>query len=1121
VNQKRLNRVSLFLPAAALATIGMAASVLFARLDIERRQSDERSRVVADLAPVRARLEGAIKATFSSTDGLVHLISLRGGIEPELFADMARLAIGKNGYIRNITLAPDDVVQQVYPLAGNERVIGFRFVDSPEQAHTVQLARERRESLLVGPVELVQGGMGLINRAPIFLSQGEEFASDRYWGTASIVAYLDSLLRAGDFPAAAGVRIALRGKDGKGSAGELIDGDMNVFDGAPVLMDVNVPGGRWQLGAIPADGWWQGQVFQSTYFWFGLAVSLFLVMFIGGRAVHARDVQQRNARLETEMNERLRVEMALREEEKRFRLLFDSSPDPAWIIESNRFVECNVAAARILGYESGAAMMFVHPAKLSPEFQPDGESSFTKAERMMALAVANGVHRFEWVHRRANGSEFPAEVTLSAFSLQGRQAIYCVWRDITARKEAEEDLRASRSLLAAIIDSAGAVIYVFDTAGRLLLCNRQFEKVVGTSRTAMLGKARREFMPEAVASEHERNDRQVIVTSQRTAFEEHTIGPNGVHHYLTVKCPIVDSGGINAVVGISTDITERKQNEERLKLAAAVLAATADGVMVTDVQARIVSVNRAFTEITGYSEDEVRGHKANMLKSDRHDAAFYQALWASLAQSDVWQGELWNRRKTGEIYPEWLTISAVRNDQGEVTHYVGVFSDISAIKRTQRALEHLAHFDPLTDLPNRVLFQDRLTQAMGHAQRHQCGIAVLVLDLDGFKTVNDSLGHPVGDHLLQAVALRLRECIRAEDTVARLGGDEFALILTNLRDGADAIEVVRKILGSVEKPFDLDGLVTMLSASIGIAVYPADGETPTELVRNADTAMYGAKEAGRNIYRFYQPTMTHRAQTKLHNAAALRRAIDRCEFEVWFQPQIALRSGRMTGSEALLRWRDPERGLVPPAEFIPLAERTGLIVAIGEQVLEQVVRYMQRWRKAGLGFGKVAVNVSAPQIERGDFVATLRRLLATEDLPPGCLEIEVTESLIMENAAHAREVLLAVQALGITTAVDDFGTGYSSLSYLKELPIDKLKIDRAFVGGLPDEQKDATITRTIIAMAHSLGFRVTAEGVETAAQRRFLEREGCEEAQGYLFSRPLPADAFEAWLSSRSRESAQ
>ncbi len=1098
------------LPSLLALAFGGAASVAVGLLDAERLASEEERKVVVELALVRARLEGSLKATFNSTDGLVHLISLQGGVEGGLFNEMARLAIGKNPHVRNITVAPDDVVRYVYPLIGNEKVLGFAFSTRPEQMQTVQRARERRESLLAGPVELVQGGRALVQRAPVFV-RGEQ--GERYWGAVSIVAYIDGLLQPEGEALPTSIRVAIRGRDGQGAEGGMIDGDPEVFALQPTLMDVAVPGGRWQIAAIPVKGWQKHGFQESPYFHAGLLISLLLAFIVGLRSRHLQLFAERNAALVQEIADRERAEASLRDEEERFRVLFEMSPDPAWILEGNECVAWNEAACQVFGIVPGAGS--VHPAQLSPEFQPDGESSLLKSERMIAEARRYGVLRFEWVHLGNDGQPFAAEVTLLAVNMREQQIIYAEVRDISERKRAEEELQASRNLLQALIESAGAVIYVFDPEERLLLCNQQFEEVLGQAREQMLGKRRHQFMPTHVAEQHEANDLTVIASRKRTSFEEINLEADGLHHYLTIKCPVFADGELRGVVGISTDITERKRDEEQLKLAAAILASTSEGVIITDVTGVIVAVNRAFSEITGYSEAEALGQKPSMLRSERQAPEFYRAMWAAIEACGTWQGEIWNRRKCGEAYPEWLAISTIRDRQQQVTHYVGVFSDISSLKLSQERLERLAHFDPLTDLPNRVLFQDRLAHAIDRAARYRHGIAVLLLDLDGFKNVNDSLGHPVGDQLLTQVAVRLSHCVRVEDTVARLGGDEFAVILANMYDASDAIEVVRKILVNIERPFDLDGTGALISTSIGIAVYPADGNSATELVRNADAAMYGAKESGRNTYCFYQSGMTQKAQERLRLEAALKRAIERNEFEVWYQPQIGLQSGRVTGAEALLRWRDPERGLVPPIDFIPLAERTGLILPIGELVVASVVQQARIWRDAGLEFGRLAINVATPQLERSDFPGLLQRTLAAVGVPAEVLEIEITESFIMSNAATARESLLAIQALGVTTAVDDFGTGYSSLAYLKDLPIDSLKIDRAFVRDLPGSCHDAAINRAIIAMAHSLGFKVIAEGIESAEQQAWLAAEGCDEGQGYLVAKPMPAAAFADWLRTR------
>jgi diguanylate cyclase (GGDEF)-like protein/PAS domain S-box-containing protein len=1116
---KQLKR-RLGLPAVAgllAGLIGLTTSVTLAQLDNARERAGAEAEVLARLSQLQTRLATVLRTTFSPTDSLVHLIAIQGGIERQLFDALAERLIRQSPSIRNIAIAPDDQVSMVSPLRGNEPTLGFRYASQPAQFATVRAARELGQPVLSGPVNLIQGGTGFIQRYPVFVASGEGQA---YWGVVSIVAHVDRVLAAGGVTDAPDLNLAIVGRTGQDGASEAhaIFGDPNVVGRSPVQLQMDVPGGSWELRAAPKKGWPSTSVWASAYLRFGMLNSILLGGLVFLLIGHQRHLARHNRALSAEMEARRKSEASLAEEEARFQQAFEASPDPTWIISEQRFVACNDAAVRLLGYASREILANTHPSALSPELQPDGESSHAKAELMMKTAEERGVHRFEWVHRKADGGEFPAEVTLSRMMLKGRPVIYCVWRDISGRKEAEAKAQESQRLLFAIVDNAPALISVFDTEGRLLLCNRQFEKAVRHQRAEILGQQRPSFLPADVAAEHLANDRQVLRDGNVLSIEESNLEDDGVHTYLTVKCPLYGSDEqAIAVVGISTDITARKKIENELLLASTVYDNTADGIVITEPDGTIVSINRAFTEITGYSEHEAVGAKPSILKSERQQEDYYQRMWASLRESGVWQGEIWNRRKNGELFPEWLTITALKDPLGEVRNYVGVFSDISAIKRSQADLERLAHFDPLTDLPNRVLFHDRLSHAFERAERYHHRVAVMLLDLDGFKTVNDSLGHPVGDRLLQLVAERLKTCVRVEDTVSRLGGDEFAIILAELDRGEDVIDVARKILLSAQKPFDIGGHSALVTTSIGIAVFPDDGQQPDVLLRNADAAMYQAKESGRNTYRYYQQEMTQAAQKRLASERALRRGIENREFEVWYQPQVCLASGQPLGAEALVRWRDPERGLISPLDFIPLAETTGLIVPLGEQVIQRVCQDAWQWLDAGLKPGRLGINVAGPQLYRSDFVGLLRRSLEQYGLPPSVLEIEVTETFMLENPAQVRQILDALQAMGVTTAIDDFGTGYSSLSYLKQLPIDTLKIDRSFVADLPDNPHDVAITRAIVAMGRSLGFNVIAEGIETPAQRDFLQSEGCAEGQGYLFAKPMPANEYATWMRTQAQ----
>lgn len=548
-----------------------------------------------------------------------------------------------------------------------------------------------------------------------------------------------------------------------------------------------------------------------------------------------------------------------------------------------------------------------------------------------------------------------------------------------------------------------------------------------------------------------------------------------------------------------------KENRERLRQAAAVFDCTREGVLVTDAQGLIVHVNRAFIEITGYRREDVMGERPSLFKSGRHSSNFYQQMFQTLERTGEWSGEIWNRRKSGEIYPQWQTIRVIQDDQGKVSHYVAVFSDISAIKDSEHELAHLAHHDPLTDLPNRLLFTDRAEQALASAQVHKRGCALLLLDLDHFKIINDSLGHNVGDQLLKAVGERLKGLFGPGVTLARLGGDEFAVLAESCPQVVQAAALAQRMLDAMKQPFIFDGHQLFISASIGISLFPSDALSAQQLLRNADSALFKAKSAGRESYALYTEELTAHAQNRVEIASELRRALDQHELRVYYQPVHHLQGSRLIGVEALVRWQHPERGLVPPGDFIPIAERTGLIADIDAWVMDQACRQMCQWLDDGAPLSFIAVNVSSRLFARRELYEQVAQVLHATGLDPAFLELEVTESAVMDDPEVALEQLHRLRELGLRLAIDDFGTGYSSLLRLKRLPVQKLKIDQGFVAGLPWDEDDAAIVRVVIALAKSMGMQVHAEGIEQMEQARFLLEQACDMGQGYWFGRPMPA----------------
>ncbi len=566
-------------------------------------------------------------------------------------------------------------------------------------------------------------------------------------------------------------------------------------------------------------------------------------------------------------------------------------------------------------------------------------------------------------------------------------------------------------------------------------------------------------------------------------------------------------------------LREREQalleSQRNLRLSKQVIDATLDGVVITNAEGVIESVNPAFTKLTGYSAEEAVGKTPALLKSGRHDKTFYEALWTSLRETGHWQGEIWNRRKTGEIYPEWLTITEIRDDIGGEHKYAGVFSDISERKESEQQIRALAYYDALTGLPNRRLFHDRLGLALSQMRRHEQKLAVMFIDLDLFKRINDTLGHDAGDAVLVEMAARLKTCVRESDTVSRMGGDEFTILMPEIRGPDDAAHLARRVVASLREPLTFDGRELYVTSSVGIAIFPDDGETADELTRSADTAMYRAKELGRNNYQLYTESMHTESLERMAIESHLRQAIERGEFDLNYQVKVDLVSHRTTGVEALLRWNNPELGLVPPAQFIPIAESTGLILPIGGWVLEHACRQACAWRDLGLPEISVAVNISSRQLHQSNLVETVTAALEATGFEASRLELELTESMLMENLDEVAPQLVRLRELGVRIGIDDFGTGYSSLAYLKRLPIDTLKIDVSFIRNIPDDADDAEIVAAVVAMAHRLDLKVVAEGVENEAQVRFLRTLGCDQIQGYLVGRPLSADNLASLLDRK------
>ena len=688
--------------------------------------------------------------------------------------------------------------------------------------------------------------------------------------------------------------------------------------------------------------------------------------------------------------------------------------------------------------------------------------------------------------------------------------------DVTEQKERELRLQQSEARLRLQFERMPVAFILVDAATLVVQeWNPAAERIFGFTRQEIFGHSPFGMFIPVDQEGYVRQQAQIL---RDTGKGGRMIAESRTRDGRSIQCrwsfnPLRDAGGtLTSIMAMAEDITESVISQERRRLWSEVMQKADEGIMICGPDERIISVNEAFTAITGYPAEEVIGQTPRLLKSGRHGVGFYEQLWSALKRSGVWRGEIWNKRKNGDIYPEWLTLTAVHDDEGVVRQYVALFSDITERKAAEERIRHMAHYDALTGLPNRVLLMDRLTQAVSAARRRGDRIGVVFMDLDRFKNINDSLGHDAGDELLKLTAGRMRAAVREGDTVARLSGDEFVLLLPPIREAEDAGAVAQKVLDAIKEPLELRGTPVTVSGSAGIAVFPENGDDPRELLRNADAALYRAKDQGGSVYEFYSREMNLHALESLALESSLRLAIERSELVLHYQPQVEAGSGRIIGLEALVRWKHPQLGLIPPGRFVPLAEERGLIGALGRWVLRAACAQVAAWRSAGILTVPVGVNVSAPQFRDTGFPVEISEVLKEYGMEAEMLELDLTESILMGDSDSTVERLRALRDMGLGLAVDDFGTGYSSLNYLRHFPVTRLKVDQSFVRDLEEDRNSANIVAGVISLAKSLGLTVIAEGVETRGQYAYLHEHGCDQLQGYLFSRPVPAPEVEPLL---------
>jgi diguanylate cyclase (GGDEF)-like protein/PAS domain S-box-containing protein len=812
-----------------------------------------------------------------------------------------------------------------------------------------------------------------------------------------------------------------------------------------------------------------------------------------------------------DITERKQVEQALLESESSYRSLFDNMLNGVahdrmifqdGIPVDYEFIKVNRSFEKMSGLTGVAGRKI---SEIIPGYCRDNPESLEVFGR-----VAQTGEPARWEHYLAALGKW---FSFSIYSPAPSEFVV-VSDDITERKQAEAALAEREEIYRSIVTQASDGIILVDSDTKLIVeFNDAACQSLGYSREEFTGLTIRDIQGEM---DVDAIDERMRVMLKKGAYDFETLHrhKNGSLRNVRVSNRIIQLHGRAYAAGIWTDITERKKAEAQLQLAAKVFEQSSEGFIITDAGGDIIMVNHAFTAITGYSEAEVLGKNPRFLASGRHDQEFYRDMWQDINTMGYWHGEVWNRRKDGNLYPERLSINRALDEEGKVTQYIGIFGDITQYKQAEEHIQRLAHFDLLTGLPNRALLADRFNYALNIAQRNNEQLALICIDLDHFKNVNEALGQRIGDELLIEVTKRLKAVVRDEDTVSRQGGDEFILVLPGA-DVNDATHVAEKLLAVIAQHFQIEQHELVVTPSIGIAIYPGDGRDFETLSKCADTAMYRAKADGRNNYRFFTPGMQARSARSLQLGNALRRALERGELFLHYQPQVSLQDGRIIGAEALLRWQHPEMGMVSPAEFIPVAESSGQILQIGEWVLRTAVQQLKTWMDSGLEPMVMAVNLSAVQFRHASLPKLVTQILEETKLPPQYLELELTEGVTMDDPLAAIAVIDDLHERGIRMSIDDFGTGYSSLSYLKKFKVYKLKIDQSFVRDISEDPEDKAIVSAIINMASSLGMQTIAEGVETAAQLAFLRLQGCDEVQGYYFSKPLPAGQFEAFVRGK------
>ena len=1075
-----------------LAVIGVLVAAAYLENNLEaQKQQEQALEIRSRLSEISARIESNIHSNIVSVRGLAAYLSANPAVDDQEFQQIARLFLSNNPMINNLGVSDESYTMvRVYPAEGNQAVLGLNLLDLPAQAVSAREAMNSGQVQFSGPVKLVQGGDAFIVRIPIF-----DPHSGHVFGLLSFPILLERLYQQVEIPQLSEqYRVSIRHLY-EFSTGQVFYGDPALFERDHVVYSVDLPGSRWQLAAAPFD------YFESAlsarvwvYVLAGLVISVILVIqWLRIRELHSVNLIEKQ-------------QMMLDQAQRVGRI-----GNWSWHIPSNEIFWSD-EALRLFGLEKNDQLFkesdylnFVHTDDLTKVRQVTTHAMNVGGRYQIDFRIVRPDGQMRWVHSEG-------EVELSAARKPLR--VFGTFQDVTSSKRIERQLKQRESQLTAVTDAAQSLIMIVRVSdGVVRFSNPSSKHLLGVDPDQLVGRSFYDFFADAASYEAlcDQVSAQGYVRSYQLSLErcdnqQTVIFLAGLQkiNFENEACFVVDL----------VDITETYLANQDLKLAASVFDNTAEAIVVTDSKNSIVSVNPAFTRITGYELADVKGQNPSILSSGRQSGVFYREMWVSLQEYGRWQGEVWNRRRDGELYAEWLSITALKSDDGEIENYVAVFTDITDRKEKEELIQYQANYDALTGIPNRVLFHDRLSRAISSANRQNQRCALMFIDLDRFKEVNDTLGHEAGDELLKEVAARLQKTVRESDSIARLGGDEFTVMIPYFNHINDVGVVAEKIINNLSKVYRLGRNSAHISASVGITVFPDDGSELKRILQNADQAMYAAKSAGRHTYRYFTPEMQIEVEQRQGLQNDMRQGLVNGEFELFFQP-IVNSDSLPVKFEALVRWMHPEKGMISPDQFIPLAEETGFIIPLGSWVFQQACRQLALWRKSYPELC-MAINLSSKQISTDDsHTEHFIDILHQYDLPSEAVTLEVTESLFLDPTGDSVQKLELLREQGFRIAIDDFGTGYSSLSYLKKLPLSIIKIDKAFVSDLDKAEGDRVLVDAILSIAQSMQLEVVAEGVETQSQADYLREKGTEMYQGWLFSKPLPSSSAEQWLRDK------